>query len=87
MMRGGQISRRLEYLDQTVGRCAMASVAEALAAQVGCTAGELLVEAEHIALQCQQQGITTWEEMLVWQAGQLGISVDDLTAEIAGIVP
>ena len=81
------MGKRLEHLDRTVGRRAMVSVAEAFAAQVGCTAGELLVEAEMIARQCQRRGITTWEEMLVWQAAELGIAVDDLAAELTSVAP
>ncbi len=79
------IAGRLDRLSTIRTETEVQQVARRIAEGEGIPVEELLAEAARVAGVCQAQGITTVAGMIAYQAGELGIPVPELEAEIARI--
>lgn len=79
------IGGRLDRLTQRHGEADVQQLAQRIADGEGIPVEELLAEAARAAGICQAEGITTVAGMIAYQAGELGIPVNELEAEVAQI--
>jgi hypothetical protein len=84
-MRGMQLGRRLDRIASIHSQIDVRRIAGRLVAVTGIPEDELMTEAARVAERCQHLGITTVEEMICTQAGELGTPVEELAAEMERI--
>lgn len=81
-MRRTRLVSRLDRIEGTRGQVEVTELAQLLAETEGCSAMELIAEAERIAAVCHQQGITSTEGMVRYVTTELGIVAEELDAEM-----
>lgn len=80
-----KITGRIDDLEAACGLRINHALLRQIAIDEGISEAELQAEAALVAGVCHRQGITTVAGMIAYQAGELGIPVDELEAEIAQI--
>lgn len=81
-MRRTDLVSRLDRIAGTRSHVDVTMLARQLAEDEGCSAQEIISEAERIAAVCHQQGITSTDGMVRYVATELGIAVEELDAEM-----
>ncbi len=81
-MRRTGLIKRLDRISATQSHVDVTQFAQQLAEVEGCSAQEIIAEAERIADACHRQGITSTEGMVRYVAEELGITAEELEAEM-----
>jgi hypothetical protein len=76
------LTKRITVLERHATPGVSKELITRLAAEVGCTPEELLAEAEAIARQCQEAGAVTFAQQIQLIAGEHGITVEDVMADL-----
>ena len=82
MMRRTSLVHRIQRVEGIQRHVDVTTLAQKLAETEGCSAQELIAEAERIVAACHQQGITSTEGMVRDVAQELGITAEELDAEM-----
>lgn len=81
-MRHTGLVHRIQRVEAARSQVDVTRLARQLAETEGCSATELIAEAERIAAVCHRQGITSTAGMVRYVAQELGITTEELDAEM-----
>lgn len=82
-MRRPDLVSRIQRMENTRSDIDVTRLARQLAEVEGCSAMDLIAEAERIAAACHRQGITSTDGMVRYVAQEQGIPVEELMGEMA----